>query len=326
MVLNKSRLIRSSRILLAMIAGFIVTKIFHIEHPLWLFITSIVVIFDQSTVGGAVLRGYLRFSATIVGAIIGLLVLLIFHNNQIANDITILICILIFAYFFIDTKYTYIGVIGSITTLIVLSTDLSNTDGIEVAIARVISILTGTVIAVSTMILFYPSFAKKNVIGHMSSSLEKIETTIKIFTNKNYSIPEIGARILLVENEITTDITKFNRLVDEIHYETSTKIDYPSIFIHIRRINRLLNVIFQDLNNDDIRNDELLITSLNKLNNELVKIRERLNKIGIQQICLPFLEYSAQQIDHELVFIYATVNRIINETNELDKSLIQIGV
>ena len=176
------------------------------------------------------------------------------------------------------------------------------------------------------MILFYPNFAKKNIIKHISSSLEKIETTIKIFTNKNYSIPEIGERILKIESEITADITKFNRLVDEIRYESRSKIDYPSIFLHIRRISRLLNAIFQDLSNNDILNDKILTTSLNKLAEELAKIRSRLDKIDNLTIGLPFLEYSEQQIDHELIFRYATVNRIINETNELDKSLIQIGI
>ena len=115
-------------------------------------------------------------------------------------------------------------------------------------------------------------------------------------------------------------------MVDEINYETRTKIDYHSIFIHIRRINRLLNVIFQDINNEDIRKDVLLITSLNQLTSELVKIRQRLSKKGSQETCLPFLEYSEQNIDHELIFIYATVNRVINETNELNKSLTQVGV
>ena len=324
--LDKPRLIRSSRILLAMITGYFITKVFHIEHPLWLFITSIVVIFDQSTVGGAVFRGYLRFSATIAGAIIGLLVLHFFHNNPIANDITILIFTLVFAYLFMDTKYSYIGVISSITILIVLSSDFNNADGINIAIDRVISILIGTVIAVATMIVFYPNFATKNIIRHISSSLKEIEATIKIFTNKNYSISEISERILEVEDEITANITKFNRLVDEINYETRTKIDYHSIFIHIRRINRLLNVIFQDINNEDIRKDVLLITSLNQLTSELVKIRQRLSKKGSQETCLPFLEYSEQNIDHELIFIYATVNRVINETNELNKSLTQVGV
>lgn len=145
--LNQSSLIRSSRILLAMITGYTIAEILHIDHPLWIFTTSIVVIFDQSTIGGAVLRGFLRFSATIAGATIGLLVLVIFHNNQITNDITILICTFIFGYFFMDTKYSYIGVLGSIIIVIVLSTDLGNTDGIKIAMDRVISILIGTVIA-----------------------------------------------------------------------------------------------------------------------------------------------------------------------------------
>ena len=326
MLINKSRLIRSSRILLAMVTGFIITKICHIEHPLWLFITSIVVIFDQSTVGGTVLRGSLRFSATIVGAIIGLLVLFIFHNNQAANDITILICILIFAYLFMDTKYSYIGVIGSITILIVLSTDLSNSDGISIGIDRIISILLGTIIAVANMIFFYPNYAKHSIVTHIDKSLEKIEITIKIFTNNNYSTSEISERILQVESEITTDITKFNRLIDEMKYETITKINYPSTFIHIRRINRLLNVIFLEHNDKDIRTDIKLIKKLTQITNELDAIRQRLSNNSKNKINLKILKYSEQAISHELIFIYSIVNKVIKELIELDTALTQIGI
>jgi hypothetical protein len=328
MSLNKPHIIRSSRLILAMLAGYTVAELLHINRPLWLFITLVVVLFDQSTVGGSILRGYLRVSATIVGALIGLLVLLIFHGNQIANNITILTCTALFAYFFMDTKYSYIGVIGSITIIMILSNDFGNLGGINIAIMRIIAILIGTIVAVISMIMFYPNYAKKDIIRHILSSLDKIKTTINIFTDHKYTLPQTQEYILKIESEITSDIAKFNRLADEMQYETRTKTDYPAIFLHIRRINRLFNIIFLNLPIEDMRHDIQLINALNQLAQALEQIRMRILNQDSIKISLPSLDYP--DLDnlkkHDLFFTYATVNRIIHETRELELTLIQINI
>ena len=310
-----------------MLLGLVVTNVFHIPHPMWLFITLVVVLFDQSTVGGAIYRGMLRVSATLAAASLGFLVLIIFHNNHIVNQITILCGTLIFAYFCMDRKHSYVGVLGSITLIMILA----DNSGLELPFIRVITILSGTVVAILSMMVFFPLYAKNKIKQQIIDYLERIENTINIFISEEHSLADTQEHILKIESGLTTEITAFNRLADESRFESKIRINYSRISLHIRRINRLLNIIFLNLPNDDIRYDLRLKIDLSNLAAVFNIIR---NGIILGESCncdnLLTVDYSTIDIrsatDYELVFIYSTVNRIINETKMLIPELKVIGL
>lgn len=331
MKLNKPHLIRSARLAFAMLTGIIVAKILHIGHPLWLFITLVVVLFDQSTVGGAVFRGVLRVSATLAGAVIGFLVLIIFKNNIFINDITVIIGTVIFAYFFMDSKYSYIGTLGSITLIMVLANDFGNNVGLDVPLLRVIAIITGTIVAVISMIVFFPRFAGKQIKQQIIDYLEKMESTIKVFINLELSVSDIQEYFLTHEIGLTGGIIKFNRLADEVRFEAKLKVNYSLVSLHIRRINRLLHVVFLNLPNNDIRYNPELRQELTRLADMFHKIRDGIvNKSNINGLKLDYLDNIKNEDttinNHELIFIYSTFNRIISETNILVEELQKISL
>ena len=130
---------------------------------------------------------------------------------------------------------------------------------------------------------------------------------------------------------LLSQIAKFNRLADEMRYETRTKKDYSQVSLHLRRINRMLNVIFNDLPNDSIRYDNKLNSGLTKLADKFNTIIRRINnQNSFEDTNLTTIDYSTATInsitDYELIFIYLTVNRIIHETNLLVSELEKISL
>lgn len=337
MKFNRLRIIRTVRLALAMIVCFIVARIFNVTHPMWIFITLIVVLFDQATVGGAVFRGSLRVGATVLGAIIGMAILLIFKNNQLANEATIVIGVMVYAYLFMDSKYSYIGVLGSITLIIVLGNDngitrsLNGIIGIDIPIMRVFAIILGTAVAVISMIIFFPQYAKIKIKEHIAKSLSDIEFTIQSFLNHNLSLEDLQKQILDLEGGLTSGIAKFVRLSDEMRFETKIKSDYTPILLHLRRINRLLNVVFYNLPNAEIREIEALQTELTILANVFHDLKdqvqhEKINSHIFELKQIQYREYEVKSfVDYDLIFIYSILNRIINETKllitELEKNV-----
>ena len=79
--LDKNRVIRALRLILALAAGIITAHLINIPMSGWVTVTTTVVLFDQETIGGAINRSKLRFLATLFGSLIALICILIFYNH-----------------------------------------------------------------------------------------------------------------------------------------------------------------------------------------------------------------------------------------------------
>lgn len=87
------QLIRALRLVFAAIIGLIIAHLSHLPHSVWIVISIVVVLFDQSTVGGTIQKGGLRIIATIISACISIMALYLFKNNLLINEIIFILCL-----------------------------------------------------------------------------------------------------------------------------------------------------------------------------------------------------------------------------------------
>lgn len=326
MQINMGRIIRASRISLALAVGFIVAEVLQLPHPMWVPITIVVILFDQYTVGGAIQRSMLRIAATIISAIIGVLVIYAFNDSSSANNIVIIAGTFIYAYLYMDTKQSYIGVLGAITLAMVLS----ESEGLATPILRSIAIIIGVGIALITMAFFFPKYAKKHIITLFSNSLNTTEKIIKQFVNPKISLEQILKSFLVFEASFINDVVKINRMLDEAKFEVKSKEKiehYPQAIIHLRRIYRLLGVILQNIPDNEVRFNSEITEQMNNLANMFNIVQQKLfsRKVNFNDIMLEHLilviPKKSQTDNHELIFMHSLIKCLIQESNALVTSL-----
>ncbi|MEN9390958.1 MAG: inner membrane protein [Pseudomonadota bacterium] len=170
MKLNLSKFsIRSFRLGFCIALSLLLAHFFQFLHPLWILITIIVVMFDQTTVGGTVYRAFLRIGATLFGAAVGSFFLLSFKNNILINDVVMIIGPMLCGLFFMDSKYSYIGLLGAATIVMVLAPneEFNNfvIQGINLGLpfTRVISIFIVACLYIICIKYFFPQYASNSI-------------------------------------------------------------------------------------------------------------------------------------------------------------------
>lgn len=231
---NKMHLIRALRISLAMLISFVYLWIVNVSDGVWVFMTCVVVLFDNSTVGGAFIKGYHRMIGTITAAGLSILVVVAFANNTIVNLIAVILSVFIAAYYFMDTKKAYIGVMIAFTPAIMLL----NNNNLAIIFIRPLNIIAGITIAYSVQRFFYPEYAKNLVLNPFIDLIIKAKILLKSSVDGNEDKESQNAREKM-EINVIANINKAIRLIDEAECELSNVKDYGiachGLIIHLRR-------------------------------------------------------------------------------------------
>ncbi len=246
-MINKQKLIRAARLILALALGILAGSLLQIPMSGWITVTTIVVLFDQSTVGGTISRSSLRFMATFLGAFVSLFCILFIGDNWPLIWIFLAVTTFGYAYYYMDTKKSYIGILGIATmAILLLGAEQPN---LHVALYRLLDIIIGITIALLSMLVFYPEYAidkAKNLIFIAIKDIDNLINSIK-----SEADPEvIRKKILTVENKFLGDVVNFNKTIDEAKFEWKVKRNphildkYNKAFLQIRRLYRLIIVIF----------------------------------------------------------------------------------
>ncbi|MFN7094132.1 MAG: FUSC family protein [Burkholderiales bacterium] len=332
MQLDLERLVRASRLSLAVSLGIIIAVVSDLPYAAWVPITITVVLFDQYTVGGTLNRGFLRIAATLSSALIGIILIIIFNNHPLVNNAAIVIVAFIYSYLFMDKKHSYIGLLGVITLIMVL---IPSSKGILTPIFRALEISVGVIVAILAMLLFYPQYAKDKALKLLLNSLSKLEAITLVFTDPHYELVDFHQQFLALESEFISDIVKFNRLADEAKFETKSKPyikPYTNIFLHLRRIYRLLNIIFYHASNLETRSNPQLQQDLwqiakllNQLRNQLQSDQLNLKQLDLTNVAAPpgdvsqLDQYKSLFIQTILSHIYAEIHPLIGELQQLNQ-------
>ncbi len=127
----------------------------------WIVITVLVVMSSQPNLGGALEKAKMRFLGTLIGSLCAIIIILVFPQMWITQFILGLAIIAIGVFTATNsTKYTYTGVLGSVTVAIILfSSDVS----LATACYRTLEVLIGITIAIMVNRYFFPIHAYKRI-------------------------------------------------------------------------------------------------------------------------------------------------------------------
>lgn len=322
MIINTKNLhlISAIRLIFASTIGLIIGYLTNLPHSVWIVISIVVVLFDQSTVGGTIQKGIFRASATILSALISIFTLYLFKNNILINDIVFILCLFVYAYYFMGTKKSYIGVIGSVTIAIILLGDVGSIEG---AVLRSITILLGVILAALSMLFFFPQYANKNKNQLLTHLLSQLENTLNNFMNKHITFEELHEDFIHYESTYLQQITLVNRLIDESKFEIKLfhkrRLDnkaYQETILHFRRINRLVGVLIHHLPNSNFRFNYNLAKIINDVIAKIKYVKKYLTQQdnSWQNIIINKNEYAGfDTTDQDLLFAVHTIKHISSE-------------
>ncbi|AUR51703.1 FUSC family protein [Aquella oligotrophica] len=245
--LDKKKLIRATRLIIALSTGSIASYLLQIPMSGWVMITACVVLFDQDTVGGTINRSKLRFMATFYGAMISLGCIFFFPHNLVLIWLAIGLTTFICAYIYMSTPKSYIGLLGSMTLVIILIG--SHGPNLHTAIYRTMDIGIGVLFALLSMLLFFPEYALERANTLTLKSLGEINKLMKTIKDE-HDLEKIRQHTQTVEMTLLQDITNFNKTIDDAKHELKARKHpeliekYSQSLLQIRRLYRLLMFIF----------------------------------------------------------------------------------
>lgn len=321
LTLDKNRVIRALRLILALAAGIVTGHLIKIPMSGWITVTTTVILFDQDTIGGAISRSKLRFVATLFGSLIALACILFFRNNWLIIWSVLSISCFVYAYIFMGSKKSYIGVLGIATMAIIIFS--SNGTSLQHAMDRIMDIVIGISFALLSMLLFFPQYAIRKSHQLIFSALGDITNLIKNIQNQD-NIEQVRQHILKIETKFLNDVTNFNKTIDEAKHELAGKKNpqlienYSKCVLQIRRLYRLIIVIFYY----ELENDNLNDPQLNQILFKILQIIQNISdKNQRYSLAIDYLELNELITQIEAPTLRKVTNHFATELKQLHNIL-----
>lgn len=168
--INIERVIHSIKTAVAVLIGFLLTRLVGFPADQWIVITILVVMCAQIYVGSVLQKAYLRFLGTIVGCLSATFALVAFGHTGITIAITLGLTSFIFSYLATGQEsLSYAGTLGAVTTAIIM---LGQTPTITFAAERFLEISVGLLIATLVSQFFLPIHARTHLRRAQATTLE----------------------------------------------------------------------------------------------------------------------------------------------------------
>ncbi len=157
----------SIRVALALLAGYIVSLFFKVDHGYWIMLTILVILKPAYSLTKK--RNSDRLIGTVAGITIGLLVL--FLVKEITPLLTIMLVFMAASYMFIRTNY-FMTVMLMTTYLVIFFHYLYPGDIQEIMLERLIDTAIGSAIAFFASLFIIPAWERHSIKSYMVSMLE----------------------------------------------------------------------------------------------------------------------------------------------------------
>ncbi len=162
------------RVSIATTAGYIIAQMLNLGHSYWVLLTILVILRPSYSLTKQ--RNYHRLIGTIIGAMIGVMILFIVSNQY--WMLAIMITLMLLCYSFIRSKY-FIGVIFMTAYLIIFFFMLDPGGFVNVLENRIIDTVIGSLIAFIATYTLAPSWEKHQMKSYMIEALEKSKDYFK---------------------------------------------------------------------------------------------------------------------------------------------------
>jgi hypothetical protein len=261
---SADKIIRATRMSLALLIGFAYVAYSGVSDGFWVYITISLVLFDSATIGGTMAKGSSRTLGTLIASIYALVFIIGFANNFVINIIAIIIGIFLSVYLFMDSKYTYGGLLT--WTLPVL---LINNNDIKSSFLRLFNIMIGALIAYIMHRRFYPVKAHNKLLGVIKNTLSEINKLLEILITSARTAQINAVQVTSSGNTILAEIGKFTKFYEEACLEKFLSIQQldaaKNAYVYIRHLYRLLNVTLICLKRGSFKHDTLEIEKLSTI-------------------------------------------------------------
>ena len=279
LILKHLRLIHSLKTALAVGIGYLVAILLKIPSMQWILITTIVVMGAQTTVGSFVKKCYARALGTVLGAALGIAVLVLWSHNDLMTGMTLTIFTIPFIYLaFRKDDLSYAGVLGIITVIIVI---MSEPPTISNGLARIMDVIIGIILSGLTTFLVLPTYARDLFLKNLAPLTQDFanlfsESMLEGKTRKTHS------HLQKLDDKIEAELVDQRKLLAESKVEWPRKPSllprYKEIIFTCSRIHRHLNFLeyyfYADQQTHDFLNNKPAFL------NYCQRIREILNAIS----------------------------------------------
>ncbi|GAB2803791.1 FUSC family protein [Halomonas shantousis] len=229
---HRMHVVRSS---LALAITYGVIHVFDIPHGSWALISTLMVMGNLPHIGGVLDKGGQRLLGTVLGAIWGLLLILIPAPAPGMVPIWTLIGIAFATHATFATRYSYSALIFGITLLMVVG---DGEHDLSIALWRAFDVLIGTSIGMLVTVLVLPQKATDVMRFLLADNLDKLARLYHVHTNAK-TREDLDTRQLL--KVMTAQLVKQRSIVDAIHSERRLHRDELEEILSLER--RMLSTI-----------------------------------------------------------------------------------
>lgn len=134
-----------------------------LQHAVWLPISVMVIM--RPSVGGTLRHSWRRLLGTVLGAVLGIVILLF----KPALGVTIALMLFLFFLTILFKVFNYTAFSCSLTAAVILLLGIIFTDGWEMGLERIIDTIPGIIIGLGASFLIWPNMARKNLRSQMGN-------------------------------------------------------------------------------------------------------------------------------------------------------------
>jgi uncharacterized membrane protein YgaE (UPF0421/DUF939 family) len=229
----------------AAVLAYAVTLLLHIEFGYWAVISTVIVM--QVYVADSLEMCLYRLSGTIIGAILGVIVILIFPITPIGIGFALFFTIGICSFL---TRYKPKYKMAAITVVIVVMTGMNSPNIIEFGLFRVIEICLGILCATLVSLLIFPrkkaDVLRKNLEAQAMDCAEKCTFMVEAFIAKQKNVDESLMDSLIQDiwnnQSFFLNIRRHEALIYKLNENFPAKVFVMGrVAEHLRNMVRILN-------------------------------------------------------------------------------------
>jgi uncharacterized membrane protein YgaE (UPF0421/DUF939 family) len=239
---NVHSFVNSLKTVLACLIGLALSQLLQLDQPQWMLITILIVMASQYRLGGALLKGYARLFATILGTILASTILFLFSENLILVYFCLFSLIIVFIYLASNSKeHSYAYTLGAVTLVIII---VSSKPQFHYALDRALEILLGVITAFLVSRFVLPIKSEKLLYENMFVTLGYLKQAYKLFITEQKAF-SIETKDKNLEEEIINQFANQPILIREACAESPRfKKNYYKYVIFLRLQRRLLRSIY----------------------------------------------------------------------------------
>lgn len=216
--LDPLRVRRAAQSALACVLALVLALIYRLPHGYWALVT--IVVLTQPNVGASVSKGVLRLIGTLVGAVLGVMLLQLVQQ-PVPFLLLLSVVITSTAYFGAGSVAPYAFAMLGITAIIVaMSGFLDPTLGVSIAVQRSAEVALGIAIALFVTIVVWPIRATEELPRRLAATVRTCAQLFGAVTDALLGGRAVGANLQRLERDLSRSFTSHLSLLEQAGTES----------------------------------------------------------------------------------------------------------